>query len=391
MKIYNLKFDIKNHVGLIKREHISCNYKGEFVGTARSWSNVSMEDVNGKPISFKKPTQAEIKGCTIYRFPKLSLPRNKMDLLKESAGIKITRNKDTADYKVVSNSLLSGLLDSSWHKFISGKDLFEAFEQVQVCFTSDAWITLKAHYQKLKQQHRDEILFHVDLNKNWSTANVSFDKVKQAKDNIDTSGDYHIYVSDENEDAYKDIISSGNLVLDTHMNSLCSADLHVLTEEEANNMMSILSTDDIDNLTLALEMMSNCNLEKSLDYVTFVYYFNFERLKMADNWNSVNVKSMRKALKNYDAYSGNANAYYYERYIKQLAEDNYLTEWAFKATAKRMLEGGLFSYGINRDFFQIDLDDIKIKEKYRSKLIKNESGAEILAEITTDPLDDLPF
>lgn len=56
-----------------------------------------------------------------------------------------------------------------------------------------------------------------------------------------------------------------------------------------------------------------------------------------------------------------------------------------------MLEGGLFSYGINRDFFQIDLDDIKIKEKYRSKLIKNESGAEILAEITTDPLDDLPF
>ncbi|BCV01476.1 MAG: hypothetical protein CM15mV42_1580 [uncultured marine virus] len=279
MKIYNLIINVGSHNGLIKREHIHMKPLGTFVGTSKSWSNLILSEVSGVDVELKKPTLVEINGCTIYRFPKLSLPRNKVDLLKESANIKVTRNEEKADYKIISENLLNSLLDSSWQKFIIGKELFEVFEKQQTVFTSDAWIALNNLYKNL-QDDGEDVLFRLDMNKHYSTSNPSFDKLQDAKNSIDRSGeDYHVYVEDKNQHAYDSILSSSNLVLDSHMNTLCSADLHVLTEAEANNMMKILSTTDRDNITLALEMMANCNLQKSLDFVSFYTIFILKLLR----------------------------------------------------------------------------------------------------------------
>jgi len=74
-----------------------------------------------------------------------------------------------------------------------------------------------------------------------------------------------------------------------------------------------------------------------------------------------------------------------------LTKHNYLTEWAFKKSAKSMLEDTLKHFGINQGFFTINLEDIKISEKYKDKLIKHQSGEDIIKELTLDPLDNLPF
>jgi len=391
MKIYNININIKDHPGLIKSEHIEFSELGKFVGTSNSWWKINIDDVINNPVKFTKPTLVQIKDCTIYRFPKLSLPRNKMDLLKENANIKVTRNMNSADYKVISNNYLSKLLNANYRNFISGVDLFDALRKIETSFTSDAWIKLTSAYNKFKQEGNEEVLFNMTHNKYWKCSNPSIDNLGKVLDKLSIHTDsYQVYVETKNLKTFDTVTQSNNLVLDTHMNNLCSSNLHTLTQEETDNMMKILSTNDRENLALALEMMSNCNIEKSLDYVSFLFYFNYSNLKNASNWNSINVKTLRKSLKEYEAYDSHL-AYFYERYLKQLAKDNYLTQWAFKATAKRMLEGGLHSWGINKDFFKIDLDDIKINDKYKDKLIPSQTGAQILSDITSDPFDDLPF
>ena len=51
-------------------------------------------DLTDKVIKIKGST---IKDKTFYRYPNLSLPRNKVDLLKEKYNISVTRNKAAAE------------------------------------------------------------------------------------------------------------------------------------------------------------------------------------------------------------------------------------------------------------------------------------------------------
>ena len=45
-----------------------------------------------------------IQDASFYRYPKLTLPRTKVDILKEKFNISITRAEDKADYKIISDS-----------------------------------------------------------------------------------------------------------------------------------------------------------------------------------------------------------------------------------------------------------------------------------------------
>ena len=58
--------------------------------------------VDIKGVNISKVNTVDIQSKSFYRYPKLDLPRMKVDLLKEKYDISITRNKDAADYKVIS-------------------------------------------------------------------------------------------------------------------------------------------------------------------------------------------------------------------------------------------------------------------------------------------------
>ena len=112
---------------------------------------------------------------------------------------------------------------------------------------------------------------------------------------------------------------------------------------------------------------------------------------MASNWNNINAKTLRKSLDNFNPYSNNG-AQYYERYLKELIKSDNLTEWAFKAAARKMFYGGLESFGINKDVFTIKLENIELNDKYKGSLKETTTPEQILQDLTMDPLhDDLPF
>ena len=387
MKIKYIRVEFGNHNGLVKTDMVHNAVYGLFVGKAKGYyshGNSYVKDIIDQSI-LNQPTMMQIKGTSIYRFPKLSLPRQKVDHLKQSANLSVTRNKDAADYHIISEKLLDSFFESSWDNFITSDEAKDFLESCQNCFTNDSFI-------KVRDMIEDGMLYHFAIKAEWRNQNPHKDKLSETYNKLSRNKEgYDIYVPTSNLNDYNTIINNPKLVLDTHIKELCDEGLHVLTEEETANIEKILGTHDVENLTLALEMMSNCNLEKSFDYVSYLYYFNFDNLKMASNWNNINAKTLRKALDKFTPYSNNS-AIYYEAYLKKLIEADKLTEWAFKATAKKLFDGGMKSFGLNKDVFSISLDDIKLNPKYADVMKKAESAEEIIKELTGDPAyDDLPF
>ena len=46
--------------------------------------------------------------------------------------------------------------------------------------------------------------------------------------------------------------------------------------------------------SIALEMLANCNVNKSFDVVSGLYYWwHYDWCKNTNNWNTVNVKALR--------------------------------------------------------------------------------------------------
>lgn len=389
MKIYTISIHGDNHSGLIKADMINKIQKGEYVGKANNYYNQTTNYVNELlgDSTFNKPTLMQIKGCSIYRFPKLSLPRQKVDHLKQSADISITRNQDTADYHIVSSKYIDSFFEASWTGFLTSEQLKSLLTDTKNCFTNDAGI-------KINNLIDEECLYELKVQYQWNNNNPNLQTInneyREVVRKIDSNSDRDIYVPTKFYNDYETIRSNSKLVLDSYIKELCDEGLHILTIEEAENLEKILGTDDVDNLTLALEMMSNCNLSKSFDLVSYLYYFNYDRLKMASNWNNINAKTLRKALDNFNPYSNNG-AFYYERYLKELIKSDNLTEWAFKAAARKMFYGGLESFGINKDVFTIKLENIELNDKYKDSLKETTTPEQILQDLTADPFNDLPF
>ena len=59
----------------------------------------------------------DIDGATLYRYPKLSLPRVKLDGLKDKYNIKVVRDQHKANYSIVSNKLIDSLFTDSWDSY----------------------------------------------------------------------------------------------------------------------------------------------------------------------------------------------------------------------------------------------------------------------------------
>tara|TARA_R100001443_G_scaffold113997_1_gene129396 strand:+ start:58 stop:1224 length:1167 start_codon:yes stop_codon:yes gene_type:complete len=388
MKIKKINIEFEDHAGLVKADMVSIKPYGLFIGNTtgyyRNTSGYVKELIDGNVLN--TPTMMQIKGTSIYRFPKLSLPRQKVDHLKQSANVSVTRNKDNADYHIISEKLLDSLFDSSWTPFNNYEETKEWLDSCQNCFTNDS-------YMMIRDLIVEDNLYYIEINGQWRNQNPHFSALKDKVQKIGSAkrNGYDIYVPNKHVNDYNAIMNNPKIVLDQHIKELCDEGLHVLTEEETYNIEKILSTSDVENLTLALEMMSNCNLDKSFDYVSYLYYFNHDKLKMASNWSNINAKTLRNALDSFTPYANNGSLYY-DNYIKKLAEADKLTEWAFKATAKKLFEGGMKAFGINKDVFTIKLENIELNPKYAEVMKKAESADEIIKELTGDPaFDDLPF
>lgn len=301
-----------------------------------------------------------IQDASFYRYPKLTLPRTKVDILKEKFNISITRAEDKADYKIISDKYINSLCDMSWSNLYTVKDTLDFAMEKSNNFTAEALNSLK---DILKDAEEDDL---VEFNSNywWGNSKIT---LGQFKDHV--YGSYY-YLKTQYISTFNDLLASSNIVSDTNLNDLIYEDLHVLTKEEYNNCRNMLKSNDLDNRALALEMLANCNLNKSFDYVSMLYYFYYDYMKDARNWNNVNVKTLRNALSNFSPMSNMSYGHFYNHYLQQLVKEDQLTEFAFKECARYVFHNVVKRHmGMtDESVFKIDIDAIQINPKYLDKL-----------------------
>jgi hypothetical protein len=391
-KLYEIHFNFDRGCSKVKTGGIKLETKGQFLLTTDSWSTPINEIIKEEKINFINVSKDDLRDKSIYRTPKLKLPRNKVDLLKEECNLKVTRNKDKADYIITSENFITDSIANTWTRCITKDDLNNLLNDVRfsVLFTDQAFL----HLKNILPQ---EGVFQINANGSWGD-NLSFksasDLTALYRDLTPGKNKYTWYIKENLVNDYKAIASTTNLIKDTRIVELCNSNLHVMTEEEFKSFNTIFeeSTSD-DDKAMALEMMANCNLDKCMDKVAFLYYMNFNVIRYCKNWNHINVKALRKVL----PVPSNNHEYthYYEKLIKFLIDEKQLTEFIVKNILVKIVSLGLNRFGFGQGMFELDPEDIKIADKYKSAIIKNESGANIIDNILAGDIlrgsDDLLF
>jgi len=351
--IYVIQFH-EDMSSCMKSSDITIQNKGLYISDKKYNEKLSFD------LTLNTPTSQEIKDKSFYRYPNLTLPRMKVDVLKEKHNVKILRDKDKADYRIISYIHMTNLCEFIWGKCITVSVLIKNLidkgykQDIIDCFVGlpqDDMITLSNKYY-IHNKHSDYIMF-----------NDIFDYSKVTA---------YCFVDLKNISEYLEILNATNLIKDSHIVSLCNEDSVIITGEEYRTMQKMIKSGDKENVTLALEMIANCNLESSFDYVSLIYYFLYERLKDASNWNNVNVKTLRKRLSEFTPWGNNQTGSTYNNYLLKLIEEDKLTEFAFKETARYAFHNVIkTAMGLNHEgdkVFTIELDSIKLNPEYKNKL-----------------------
>lgn len=312
-------------------------------------------------INFLDLKSNQIKDKSFYRYPKLALPRMKVDLLKEKFNITVTRNKDAADYKIISTNFFKSLSEYSWNSCYTSEELLKELSSYASEFTTGA-------YSEFKTFLEDNAQDYFVVKRSWS-----YQRNTQFLSTANSIASSYRYVSSENIETYDEILTSTNLVLDSTINEMIYEDMHILTEEEYINARNMIKSNDLENRALALELLSNCNLVKSFDYVALLFYYYHDALKEARNWNSVNVKTLRNSMADFvPSYNNSSYGHFYNHFLQNLIKHDQLTEFAFKEVARYTFHNVIKkNMGLADDsVFTINMDAIKINPKYIDKLKK---------------------
>jgi hypothetical protein len=348
---------------------------GIHIGHTSHWE-INQDDLKSWGISTIN-SNLDLQDKKIYRYPKLDLPRQKVDLLKEKFNVKVIRDPKKADVHVMSVKYINDILETSWTNVYELKAIFEFLKalkdndkltktglekvrEVLAGLPNDCWVELQHNYNYNNDVDTDILL-------NFVKEKVS---IVQESHNFNRSA----LVKIANINLYNDIVNSNvELTLDTDIINIINSDLAVIDSDEYDNVKSMVLSSDKDNRSLALEMLANCNIEKSFDVVSGIFYWHLEFIKNTTNWNTVNVKAFRKRMFKYDGHHETSNIGSYDNYIRLLELDNKLTKFAVDATRKRLYKHILNNVvGRETSAFYIDLDDVVLSNNYVKNLEINE-------------------
>ena len=318
----------------------------------------------------------------IYRYPKLDLPRQKVDLLKEKYNCKVIRDLDKADIHIVSLKFINSLISSRWGgswPFSEAFKLFKFMKESNIC-SQLCLENIQILINKMPHDSRIKFNFHYNYNsyqqngnklsQNASTAVSSFiDSMEFKQPNQD------YFVLDENLPIFNNIIKNNAITTsDASICNIIDSDLVVIKDDEYDSISEMIKSDNVENRSLVLEMLSNCNLNKSFNVVSSLYYWNWSKLKESSNWNTINVKTFKKRMQDYAGDHPTYNVYSFNNYIKLLKADNKVTQFAIDKTKSLFYKTILNkTLGDESEVFKIKLNEIEITDELQSCIRINKS------------------
>lgn len=337
-----------------------------YMGFSKSWE-LSEKDIDSLKLPEIKPGKTfTINGKKIYRYPNLTLPRQKVDILKEKEDIKIVRDPNKADIHVISYKFLRNLFSFRWEKAISFIDFFnimkeaiakglvnqEVIDELKEIIKNadkDSYISYDRHYSYGNNQSQSD----------WYEAFYKlFEPYKKDYNKV-------IILEEKNKSDFETFINTNSeIVFDVDVLDIIDSELAVLSNDQYENIENMLTSSDKDNRSLAVEMIANCNIEKSFNVVSGLYWWYYEFFKDSNNWTSVNVKSFRTRMKDYEGGHNTSNMFAFNQYIKNLAKDGKLTRFAIDKTRNLLMNTMLKDIcGKSNEIFKVDLENLYIADE----------------------------
>ena len=395
------KFDKVNNTLIMQNGSVKVKQLGHYIesgdnsGRYRNKTNNTKikEIMNG----IGTITSDDLKNAdSLFRFPRLSLSRDKVKILQEKFDLKLKRDFHQADYGIVSEKYFDGLFCTRWLAQADPADVLSWAQVYQDCFEEDLFDEIVNELNKIPADA------HVVFESEWfssyyheGASNLDrYSKMAEKSRNIGRNTQYHYYI--ESLDQWNDIQANmSKLVWDSNMNDLATEDSEVLTEEMYIQLKTMLGWEktesgcgwqgnrDKENMNLALAMIANCNIQKSHTYLALLFSFLSDSMKDSSVWNTVNFKSVRKKFDKYIQMSGWNWCHSYNYLIEYLIKDNALTEYAWKEVAQKMYDDVLSSQmGVDsKNVFSINPESIQLKPELREKIVPTQEDLQYMEDL----------
>ncbi len=354
--------------GKIKASAIEFNkVEEQWLYNKNGWQ-VEAEDLEklGLPV-VESDQEIDLQDKKIYGYPNINLPRQKMYLIKDKYNCIVIRDITKADICIVSLKLFDTLLERTWASSIPYQSLFQVVKWMKA--DKNAFTDLAtAKIQEFLNETPTFSMIDFKVNKHWNGSNPKiYDEVNKymADEDLNNDGGNDWILPKKSAQAFNNLMqSTSQIVFDTDISNIIDSELAVIGNDKYEDIRKMIESTDIDNRSLAVEMMANCNIEKSFDVVSGLYYWKYEWFKNTNNWNSVNVKAMRNRLKAYEGVHNTNTIYSFNNYLSLLAKDRKLTRFAVDKSRKQLLNTLLGPIvGDSSDIFKVDLDNLYIVDK----------------------------
>ena len=342
-------------------------------------------------------TSDDLKNAdSLYRFPRLSLSRDKVKILQEKFDLKLKRDFHQADYGIVSEKYFDGLFVTRWLAQADPADVLSWAQTYQDCFEEDLFDEVVNALNKIPADA------HIVYESEWfssyyheGASNLDrYSKMCEKARNIGRNTKYHYYI--ESLDQWNDIQANlSKLVWDSNINDLATEDSEVLTEEMYTQLKTMLGWEktesgcgwqgnrDKENMNLALSIIANCNIQKSHTYIALLFSFLSDSMKDSSVWNTVNFKSVKKKFQKYIDMNGWNWCHSYNHLIDYLIKDGALTEVAWKEVAQKMYDDVLSSQmGVDsKNHFSISPESIQLKPELKEKIIPSQEDLQYMEDL----------
>lgn len=370
-KIYNIHINYNNLTSSEKLDEGSITVSEDterFYLTDKSdgW-HINSEDIKNAGLSnLFSNTNIDLQDKKIYRFPNLRLPRQKVDLLKEKYNVKVIRDIDKADVHIISVKTIEKLLNTHWGNIATFKEFFLVIRKM-----IDENLVSDEEYKRLQLLVNDmdkESMVYFNRNSYYGDNDVIrriSRKIGRFSEGV--TWKKGIFINTDNVKHYNNIINSNKQVVsDLDISNIIDSELAVIDNTQFDDVHAMLTSDDKENTALAVEMLANCNIEKSFDVVSNLYFWNYDSFRYSTNWNTINVKSLRSRLTDYANGHSTQNIWAFNKYIQLLKQDRKLTKWAIDNTRNLLLKTHLnHIVGKDASVFKVDLENIYLTEEYQ--------------------------
>ena len=393
--------DKVNNTLVMQNGSIKVRQLGHYIESAKSHGryrnrvdNTKIKEIMG---GIGTITSDDLKNAnSLFRFPRLSLSRDKVKILQDKFDLKLKRDFHQADYGIISEKYFDGLFVTRWLAHADPADVLAWAGVYQDCFEDDLYDEIVNALNKIPADA------HVVFESEWfssyyheGASNLDrYTKMAEKARDIGRNTEYHYYI--ESLDQWNDIQANlSKLVWDSNINELATEDSEVLTEEMYIQLKTMLGwektesgcgwqgTRDKENMNLALSIIANCNIQKSHTYLALLFSFLSDSMKDSSVWNTVNFKSVRKKFYKYIQLGGWNWCHNYNYLIEYLVKDNALTEIAWKEVAQKMYDDVLSSQmGIDsKNHFSISPESIQLNSELKEKIIPTQEDLQYMEDL----------